>query len=375
MPTVLVTLGRLPKGLDLIRSFRALGWRVVVADPYRNHLARVSRAVAKTYHLPAPHSAPQAYCHALLEIITQEKVDLVLPVSEDILYVSLLNDVLPSHVRLLSMPHEEIAALHDKYEFIQRARKIGLPVPETARLSEPYAAVIASRDDYVVKPRHSCAGYGVSFHVWNSQRPNRLGAILQRAIRGQEFSTCAFAHHGHVLGQAIYRSTLQSGTVAVGFERVEHDAIEEWVTRFVSATGWSGFISFDFIVDHTGTPFAIECNPRTTSGLHFFETGHLAKAILNPTQSVPLRRQKRLMQFWSVMQHWQDHLGHFKEMRRALAHLVFVRDVTWSWKDPLPLLLMPWTAQEIMQAAKRDKVPFGIAATRDFHFPPDADIE
>jgi hypothetical protein len=31
---------------------------------------------------------------------------------------------------------------------------------------------------------------------------------------------------------------------------------------------------------------------------------------------------------------------------------------------------MPWTAQEIMQSAKRDQVPFGIAATRDFAYPP-----
>jgi hypothetical protein len=41
------------------------------------------------------------------------------------------------------------------------------------------------------------------------------------------------------------------------------------------------------------------------------------------------------------------------------------RDVTWRLTDPLPLLTMPWMARRIISAARRDGVPFGIAATRD----------
>ncbi|MEN9755617.1 MAG: hypothetical protein RLZ07_1999, partial [Pseudomonadota bacterium] len=38
--SVLLTLGRLPKGLDIARSFHRAGWRVIIADPARDHLAR-----------------------------------------------------------------------------------------------------------------------------------------------------------------------------------------------------------------------------------------------------------------------------------------------------------------------------------------------
>ena len=39
--TALLTLGRLPKGLDLARALAAEGWRVVVAEPFGWHLARM----------------------------------------------------------------------------------------------------------------------------------------------------------------------------------------------------------------------------------------------------------------------------------------------------------------------------------------------
>lgn len=372
MPSVLITLGRLPKGLDLIRSFNALGWRVIVADPYRDHLARVSRAVSKTYRVPAPFEEPSAFRSALLNIVKDEAIDLIVPVSEDILYVSALHHDVPSEVTIFSMPSDLIRHVHDKYEFIMLAREIGLTIPETALLSQSQAKQIAERKNYVVKPRHSCAGFGVNFFSRHTPLPELSAGIVQEAISGEEFSTCALAHDGRVLKQVIYRGTLQSGTVSVGFERVVNSSVDDWVVRFVAATRWTGFISFDFIITAEGIPYAIECNPRTTSGLHFFVNRDIAKAILDPSHSMLFRRQKRLIQFWSVMQHFSDHFGHAQEMRRALRHIFLVKDVTFSWSDPLPLLLMPWTAKEIMRAAKHSKVPFGIAATRDFSFPPKA---
>lgn len=370
MPSVLVTLGRLPKGLDIIRSFDALGWRVIVADPYRNHLARVSRAVSKTYQVSAPSVDPLAFKSNLIEIVKNERVDLVVPVSEDILYVSALIQELPSHAQILSMPSDLIRHVHDKYEFINLAREISLSVPDTALISQSQAEVIAARGNYVVKPRHSCAGFGVGFFTRNMPLPAVAGGIVQEAISGQELSTCALAHDGRIVGQAIYRGTLQSGTVSVGFERVDNSAVDEWVKRFVATTRWTGFISFDFLINSEGTPFAIECNPRTTSGLHFFINRDIAKAILDPTHGLLLRRQTRLIQFWSAMQHFADHFGEINEMSRALRHIFTSRDVTFSWRDPLPLILMPWAAKEITSVAKRNRTPFGIAATRDFTFPP-----
>ena len=51
---LLLTLGRLPKALDVARGFADLGWRVVVAEPFKRHLAGASRAVAQSHRVTAP---------------------------------------------------------------------------------------------------------------------------------------------------------------------------------------------------------------------------------------------------------------------------------------------------------------------------------
>ena len=59
--TVLLTLGRLPKGLEVARSFARAGWRVIVAEPFAWHLARVSRDVARSYRVAAPNADHARY--------------------------------------------------------------------------------------------------------------------------------------------------------------------------------------------------------------------------------------------------------------------------------------------------------------------------
>ena len=53
-PTVLLTLGRLPKALEVARALRGAGCRVIVAEPFRRHLTGASRAVARSVVVPSP---------------------------------------------------------------------------------------------------------------------------------------------------------------------------------------------------------------------------------------------------------------------------------------------------------------------------------
>ena len=65
--TVLITLGRLPKVLDLARGFKALGYRVIVAEPFRWPLTGVSNVIARRYTVTAPADAFSTFnllpCH------------------------------------------------------------------------------------------------------------------------------------------------------------------------------------------------------------------------------------------------------------------------------------------------------------------------
>ena len=130
-PTVLLTLGRLPVALDLARGFKELGWRVVVAEPIGMHLCRMSAAVDRCHRVQPPVDSVEPYVDAITRVVCDEAADLVVPVSEEIVAVSLLRDRLPAGVRLFCSDHSHVLRLHDKLAFNRMAAEMGLPVPRT----------------------------------------------------------------------------------------------------------------------------------------------------------------------------------------------------------------------------------------------------
>jgi predicted ATP-grasp superfamily ATP-dependent carboligase len=366
--TVVVTLGRLPKGLDICRSFALAGWRVVVAEPHARHLCGASNSVTRSVRLPAPAEGKRAYLQRLAEIVRAHGANLVVPVSEEALHVAFLPRLLPE-VPVLAMSPGTMLALHHKGRFTELAQEAGVSVPETHPLGSEGAAALVRAGRVVVKPVHSAAGRGVRVLAEGEAPPAPepgAPAVVQRFLPGAEFSSCTLARQGSVLGTVVYRGVQFAGSVACAFERVEHAEAEAWIEKIVAALGWTGFISFDMREDAEGRIHGIECNPRTTSGLHFFETEDIAAAILGARDTLRHREARRLQQFWSCLTETQ--LAAFRRERAALGHLrnlFSTRDVTWAARDMAPLLTMPWTAWPIMRDAARARVPFGEVATLD----------
>ncbi len=363
--TVLITLGRLPKGLDVARSFAQAGWRVVVADPFPRHVLGASRAIARSFQVTAPAVNAERFRDDLLDLIAAQNVSLVVPVSEEILHVAPLRDRLPPFVHVFSMPQADLLAVHDKARFARLARAQGLSAPQTAPAEDPDALEIAASGPFIVKPRHACAGLGVRRYEAGAPWRREPGALVQRLVRGEERSVCALAHAGRLRGCAVYRGAMMSGTVAVRFERLADPAIETWVAAFAAATDWSGFLSFDFIVDEAGAPHAIECNPRLTSGVHFFQTADIAPAMLDPAAPLRLRAEPMMQQFWPCLSQTQASFGDWPVFARQMRALFSTRDVTWAARDPWPLLGQPWSAWPIIARARAGACSFGEAASAD----------
>ena len=192
-------------------------------------------------------------------------------------------------------------------------------------------------------------------------------AIVQQFCAGRLLSTFTLAHRGQARLTVTYRGAVMQGSVAVCFERIDTPAsVGDWVDRFVASEGFDGFISFDLIEDSVGEIWGLECNPRATSGLHFVEPTDLARAIVSPEDPAPLRyRAERLQQqFYPCLTETQKSLfgGAF---RRNFQCLRQARDVTWSPRDPWPLLSMPWTAWPIIEQSIRRGCTFGEVAMED----------
>lgn len=363
--TVLLTLGRLPKALDIARSFAMNGWRVVVAEPFKRHLAGASNMVAKSVQVTAPAVSKQRYLEELAAIIAAEGVELVVPVSEETMHVTFLRDLVPDGVRIFTMPPDALLPAYDKHGFIHLAEAAGVSVPETHAIGTAGAAALAAAGPVVVKPVHSCSGRGVRILPAGAALPDETGSVVQRFIPGEVHSSCSVAHEGRVLSTVIYRGSLFSGSVAIAFERVQNPVLfERWIEDFVRHVNWSGFISFDFVLDAQGMPHGIECNPRTTSGLHFFETADIAPAILD-ARPPRHRATLHLQQFYSCLTETQKSVLTPRQFPRNLKALLTTPDVTWDGRDKRPFLTMTWTSWEIIQRAMKAGTTFGEVATLD----------
>jgi hypothetical protein len=368
-PTVLLTLGRLPKALELARALHAAGCRVIVAEPFGWHICRLSRAVSRSFRIASPNRDKGRFLDELVAIVTRERVDIVVPVSEEALHAMDLQARLPGGVRLYSPPAEMLHELHDKLRFARRASSLGLAVPRTEPQEATAAAALASSGDFIVKPRHSCSGIGFRAFRRGSQLPPvdpLTPAVVQSFVEGEHLSTFSIARDGRVLGTVIYRGTIFSGTVAVCFERVPgHAGIERWVEAFAAGVGYTGFISFDFIVERD-LPLAIECNPRLTSGAHFVAPATLAAAVLERhAEPFAFGLHTRLQQFYPALTETQKSMFGAGAFRRNLGELLSARDVVWSPRDPWPFLLMTPASWELLRLTIFGGKSFGEAATAD----------
>ena len=188
--TVLLTLGRLPKALAIARACRAVGCRVIVADPFRWHVCRPSRAVDRNYRVTAPNDSLRGFYDDLLKIIRDERVDLVIPISEEALHVAGLRDRLPEGVALWCGSTEDLANYHDKLRFIRTAGDRGMSVPRTLTADDSAARTFAASADYVEKPVHSCSGIGLRLaRAGEPVEASSSSVIVQERLEGDHIST------------------------------------------------------------------------------------------------------------------------------------------------------------------------------------------
>jgi predicted ATP-grasp superfamily ATP-dependent carboligase len=374
--TVLLTLGRLPKALELARSFNRAGWRVVIAEPFAWHVSRLSNAVAKSNRVAAPNDDREQYLKDILAIIKEQRIDLVLPVSEETMHIAALHGRLPPNVSMFAPPQDILLSLHDKHAFITRCQRYGLSAPQTHAAASREAAALSLEGGHVIKPVFSCSGRGVKICKQAAALAARDAVpdmIVQTFIPGQVYSSFSIAYEGRALVTSIYKGTVMSGTVSVAFERVRDTAaVNAWIDTFIAKSNHSGFISFDFVQDGTGEVYGIECNPRATSGVHFIHPDDLARAIVDPGNPAPIRFKSETLfqQFYPCLTETQKSVFNPDLRRNNLTNLLGAKDVIWRANDPLPFLLMPATSYKILALSIFKGLSFGEASTRDIEWTP-----
>lgn len=400
---VLITGGRAPAALELARLLAAAGCEVHAAESVRHHLCRVSKAVVRSYAVPSPAREPERFIAALEEIVRREGIAWLIPTCEEIFYVSAGLERLSRICRVAAPPLEQLRRLHSKWEFIRRAQELGLSVPYTERVRSPqewaqFTARIASspeevfRGGYVVKPEFSRFASkvrivkpgrreaGATEGNWISEETAvRLEAesypwVVQQFIPGRTLCTYSIAHEGRLAAHAAYAADYSvHGGASVYFEPLSHSGLLEWIRRFVRMERFTGQIAFDFIETERGELYAIECNPRTTSGIHLFRPKDgLAAALLHPEalgESViePQPHARGMLgvpmlacgltgsRSWPALAAW-------------LSKYAAARDVVFRWSDPRPFAEQLFLLAELRRAASARKQTLMEASTGDIEW-------
>lgn len=276
--SILITGARSFAALDLSRALTAAGMRVVCADSREKALSRYSGKVSRFYKTASPAFQFESFVSDLQTIISEEKIDFIIPTCEEVFYIGKAKDRLQTVVFAESFERLEI--LHNKWKFYQLLCKLGFSTPETTLWDGQDKRV----GKWILKPIYSRFAAKVqvieeNWPHWEDHPSNPW--IAQRYIEGEKLCSYSICHEGRVAAHGVYTVLHSMGIgSAICFQSIRAPDVDDFIRRFVAEIGFTGQIAFDFI--RADKLYCLECNPRATSGIHLFErNAKLADSFFN----------------------------------------------------------------------------------------------
>lgn len=343
--------GRSTSTLDLARQLHAAGHHIITADTTSLNVCAFSRAVAKSVVFPSPRFKTAAFSKTIIEIVSREKVDYVIPTYEEALYFSKFLDQFPKECHVFTDSFETLHHLHNKWLFYQKQLSYGIEAPRTVLVKNAETAKNFSfAGPYALKECYSRASQSVCRIEKGAAFPGfsidpRNPWIAQEWLEGDRFCTYSICHDGIVKAHAVYPVQFAiKGRSCLNFVAVEHPGIFDWVCRFAALTKYTGQVGFDFFELPNGKLYAIECNPRSTNGLLLFSPkDRIDRAFTNETPypifpKIGYRKQIAIgMCLYGTKDAFKS-----KKIKGFLKTFLTSPDVVFSWNDPKPLLAMPF---------------------------------
>ncbi|THF70314.1 hypothetical protein E7T06_07515 [Deinococcus sp. Arct2-2] len=371
MARILLTGGRAPATLELARLFLRRGHEVEVAESWGIYACRFSRAARRHWPLPPPRQAFVAFSEALQQLVSQRRYDLLIPTCEEVFWVARAKPLLEAYVHVLCPPLAELRELHDKHAFSELIGRCGLPGPDTTLLHSPEAVrrYAAGAPASVYKPSFSRFGTQTlirpSWATLSRLRPTPEQPWSAQPYKaGQEWCAYAVLQTGRVAALAVYPSQIRIGGASVYFQAARHAGIERWIEQFGHATQLSGQLAFDFKEDADGL-WALECNPRLTSGIHLFrDQPEVSEVYLGQSSAKPLHAQPTTALALKTAMVLGGKLRSAPEWRAWAA----ARDVMYAPHDKLPALAQPLLGASLALRAARLRVGLLAATTHDIEW-------
>lgn len=366
---VLLTGARGIPALAAVRQLRRAGHEVLACDTFPTYPMRHSRDVARTLHVPSPRFEEEAFIQRLLSIIQEHGVEALVPTGEEILYVARHHERLKERCLVVAGRFEQLAEWHDKGAFNQRLSAVGLPAPKTWTLegSSQLEALLREHGRLIVKPAFSRFGQKTRLLRTGGERAGldfQPRLLAQQFIEGTELCTSSLVWEGRLVAHVCYQPRYRfPGGPGFYYVPRAHEGIRAWVQRFVEGTGFTGSLGFDFIETASGELYALECNPRMTSGVLLFpEDGRLGRAMFGEELAEP-DLERPVMLGLAMFTAALPRLRSWNELREWWRAFGEARDAFWRREDPKPFWYQLTAIPHMFQVARRHGLAMGEATT------------
>lgn len=348
---ILLPFARSALTLEIARKLHAGSHKIIMTDTMRFPVSRLSNTVSKYIQVPSPRFDPEGYLEATIKIVEDNKIDLIIPVWEEVAHLSRHKDKFPSWCSIFSPSFENYHDLHNKWRFQNLLSDIKLPTPKTVLIRDISDLKKAGfQTPYAFKACYSRASQKVL-----KIQPNELPDIkiephnpwiAQEWIDGKRYCTYSICYQGKVKAHAVYPVNYAiGGNSCITFDSIHHPGILDWVKKVAAHLNYTGQFAFDLIETKDGTIYAIECNPRATSGVHLFGKNQgLDQAFFGQNEETILAPQgsRRQIAVGMCLFGWRKSSRNGKNVATYLRDLMTYRDVLFDERDVKPFVFNPF---------------------------------
>ena len=280
------------QGLPFMRSLKEVGHYVIIVCPWRCCPGYFSRCADKRLIWPDINSDEQGFYEALLDYVTNNEVDVVLPLGDVSAHlVSYHKKELAKYVALPVPDYKVFMRAADKSWTMKFCMKHGIPCPQTYNAEKEDLEEIIGNVPFpvMVKPARGIGAVGLHRfdrpeQLWQkySVIRNKYGPLIIQEfipLTGTQFQAEAFCNADSkmkvcmVIGKPrFFPTTGGTSTCNVTIHRPD---IEENVRKLLEGIKWVGSADVDLILDpRDNVPKILEINPRVTAGIKIgFEAG------------------------------------------------------------------------------------------------------
>lgn len=278
MKKILITDGRSLAALAIARSLGEKGLEIHCGEEFRNNITFFSRYVTKRIVYPSPQGRPDEFVDKVLDLIKNEKYEMIMPVRDETsLLLSKHEDLMSKYTRLYLADFETMRMFRDKGETVLQALKQNVPCPATYFPESTSLQEIKKSAPYpvLIRPRISSGSRGIAYvkaegefdAAYQNVKREYGEPIIQEHISKKGYCTACMLLDGESREVAAFtyervkEYPLSGGPTVVGIS-CNNDEIKDHALKLLRSVNWTGVAEVEFIFDAEGNPRLLEVNPR-----------------------------------------------------------------------------------------------------------------